>query len=118
MLVSQAFAQTAQAVSNQNMSTGSDMMSMAVQFILIILIVYFLLIRPQQKRIKQHEMELNAIIKGTKIIVAGLVGTVVEVLEDNKLCVELADGVQVTVMRPYVSQVIFDTPASTKKKKA
>ncbi len=118
MLVSQAFAQTAQAVSNQNMSTGSDMMSMAVQFILIILIVYFLLIRPQQKRIKQHEIELNAIIKGTKIIVAGLVGTVVEVLEDNKLRVELADGVQVTVMRPYVSQVIFDTPASTKKKKA
>lgn len=118
MLISQAFAQTAQAVSNQNMSTGSDMMSMAVQFILIILIVYFLLIRPQQKRIKQHEMELNAIIKGTKIIVAGLVGTVVEVLEDNKLRVEFADGVQVTVMRPYVSQVIFDTQTSTKKKKA
>ncbi len=118
MLISQAFAQTVQTATEAGASGSPDMMSMIAQFILIILIVYFLLIRPQQKRVKQHEMELNAIIKGTKIIVAGLVGTVVEVCKDNKLVVELADGVRVTVMRPYVSQVIFDTPAPSKRKKA
>jgi preprotein translocase subunit YajC len=114
MFVSQAFAQTAQTA----VSGPSDTMGMMVQFVLIVLIVYFLLIRPQQKRVKQHEAELNAIIKGTKIIVAGIIGTVVEVHDNQELTVEVADGVRIRVMRPYVSQVIFETQTSKDKKKS
>ncbi len=113
MFISQAFAQTAETAT----TAPSDTMGMMLQFALIVLIVYFLLIRPQQKRIKQHEAELNAIIKGTKIIVAGIVGTVVEVNDNQELTVEIADGVRIRVMRSYVSRVVFETPTSKDKKK-
>ncbi len=115
MFISEAFAQTAETAASAA-QTAPGMGGMILQFVLIIGIVYFLLIRPQQKRVRQHEMELQAIIKGTKVIISGFVGTVVEVHDNQELLVELADGVRVTVMRPYVSQVIFDTPAKTKKK--
>lgn len=112
MFISAAIAQTANTATQA--ATTAPMSGMLTQLILVVLIVYFVLIRPQQKRIKKHEAELNAIIKGTKVIVAGIMGRVVEVQSDNKLLVELSDGVEVTVLRPYVSQVIFETPAQKK----
>lgn len=118
MFISQAFAQTAETVAETTAGAPSDVMSMITQFILILLIIYFLLIRPQQKRIKQHEAELNAIIKGTKVIIAGIIGTVVEVHDNQELTVEIADGVRIRVMRPYVSQVVFDTPVQKNNKKS
>lgn len=118
MFISQAFAQTVETASQTSATASTDIMGMMTQFVLIILIVYFLLIRPQQKRVKQHEAELNAIIKGTKIIVAGIIGTVVEVHDNQELTVEVAEGVRIRVMRPYVSQVIFDKPLSQNKKKS
>ena len=45
---------------------------------------------------------------------AGLIGKVVDILDENKLVVEFADGVQIQVIRAYISQVIFDTPNSKK----
>lgn len=108
MFISEALAQTANATAQ--VAEASPMSSMITQLILVVLIVYFVLIRPQQKRLKKHEAELNAIIKGTKVVVAGFVGKVVEVKADNQLVVELADGVRVIVLRPYVSQVLFETP--------
>jgi len=114
MFISQAFAQTAETAAQS--ATVSPTGSMIFQLVFIVFVVYFILIRPQQKRIKKHEAELNAIIKGTEVIVAGLVGRVVEVRNEEKLLVEFADGVQMVVLRPYVSQVIFETPAGTKKK--
>ena len=116
MFISQAFAQTAETATQvQQVSPFSGMI---MQLILVIAIVYFFLIRPQQKRIRQHGAELNAIIQGTQVIVSGLLGRVVEVQEDNHLVVEFAPNVRVTVLRPYVSQVIFESsPKSGKKKK-
>lgn len=106
MFISEAFAQATETAAQ----AGGSLSHMMTQLILIVFIVYFVLIRPQQKRIKKHEAELKAIIKGTKVIVAGLVGKVVGVLGEDKVVVEFADGVQIQVMRAYISQVIFDTP--------
>ena len=114
MFISEAFAQTTEAAAQG--AAVSPTGGMIFQLVFIVFVVYFILIRPQQKRIKKHEAELNAIIKGTEVIVSGLVGRVVEVKDDQKLLVEFADGVRMTVLRPYVSQVIFETPADTKKK--
>ena len=114
MFISEAFAQTTEAATQGAAVAPAG--SMIFQLVFIVFVVYFILIRPQQKRIKKHEAELKAIIKGTEVIVAGLVGRVVEVQDEQKLLVEFADGVQVVVLRPYVSQVIFETPNATKKK--
>jgi len=114
MFISEAFAQTAETTAQG--AAVSPAGSMIFQLVFIVFVVYFILIRPQQKRIKKHEAELNAIIKGTEVIVSGLVGRVIEVKDDQKLLVEFADGVQMVVLRPYVSQVIFETPNATKKK--
>lgn len=108
MFISQALAQTTEVATQA--AEATPMSGMLLQLILVVAIVYFILIRPQQKRIKKHEAELQAIIKGTKIVVGGFLGTVVEIQEDNKLLVELANGVRVTVLRPYVAQVFFETP--------
>lgn len=110
MFISEAFAQATETAAQ---ASGSFSYTVA-QLALIVFIVYFVLIRPQQKRLKKHEAELKAIIKGTKVIVAGLIGKVVDILDENKLVVEFADGVQIQVIRAYISQVIFDTPNSKK----
>ena len=102
MFIPSAWAQTA-----ATSATAGSVSGMAVQFLLILFICYFLLIRPQQKRFKKHEAELNAIVKGVKVNVGGLVGKVVKV-EPLELTVELAKGVEVTVLRPYVTQVLFN----------
>ena len=106
MFISEAFAQATETAAQ----AGGSLSHTMAQLLLIVFIVYFVLIRPQQKRIKKHEAELKAIIKGTQVIVAGLVGKVVGVLGEDKVVVEFADGVQIQVMRAYISQVIFDTP--------
>jgi len=66
-----------------------------------------LLTRPQQKRIKKHEAQLNSIVKGMKINVAGIIGKVVKV-EPLELTVEIADGVEIKVLRPYVTEVLYN----------
>lgn len=104
MFISPALAQTAENVATTN---AASLSGMAIQFGLIIFICYFLLIRPQQKRFKKHEAELNAIVKGVKVNVGGIIGKVVKV-EPLELTVEIADGVEIKVLRPYVTQVLFN----------
>lgn len=107
-MITSAWAQTAETAAAVAGGGSGNVLSMLAQFALIILIVYFLLIRPQQKRMKQHEASLNAIVKGSRVIVGGIVGTVVAVKDDQKLEVEVAPGVKVVVMRALVSQVVTD----------
>ena len=115
MFISTAFAQTAEALPQTAAAPSSGFF--IIQMILLFAVLWFVVIRPQQKRLKKHEAELRAIIKGTKVIVAGLLGKVVAVKNEEELLVEFADGVQIPVMRAYVSQVLFDTPTDTVKKK-
>ncbi|MDY6407224.1 MAG: preprotein translocase subunit YajC [Pseudomonadota bacterium] len=113
MWISSAVAQVAEGAVATPTSSATGMI---FQLVFIAFVFYFLFIRPQQKRIKKHEAELNAIIKGTQIIVGGLLGKVVSILDDEKLLVEFADGVQITVLRAYVSQVLFETPLKQQRK--
>ena len=110
MLVTPAFAETVVA------APQGSVMGMLVQFILIIAILYFLLIRPQQKRIKKHEQELDSIKVGTRIVVAGLTG-IVKKADPMELQVEIAPDAVVTVLRPYVSQILYDEKEVSKKGK-
>lgn len=77
-----------------------------VPLILIFVIMYFLLIRPQQKRVKDHKKMVETLRRGDQVVTAGgLVGKVVKVREDDELEVELTEGVKVRVVRSTIAQV-------------
>jgi preprotein translocase subunit YajC len=82
-------------------------------FIVIIVLFYFLLIRPQQKRAKQaRELQLNLQPGDRVMLTAGLFGTVTEIEETStNIKVEIADGVTIQVMRQAVAQKVADAPA-------
>ncbi|ATI41099.1 preprotein translocase subunit YajC [Pacificitalea manganoxidans] len=74
--------------------------------ILIFAIMYFLLIRPQQKKMKEHRAMVASLRRGDEIITqGGLIGKVSKVKEDGELEVEIATGVKVRVVQSTVAQV-------------
>lgn len=85
---------------------GLEMLnSLLVPTILIIGIMYFLMIRPQQKRMKEHREMIAAIRRGDTVVTSGgILGKVTKV-EENELQVEIADGVRIKVLRSTVSEV-------------
>ncbi|MGB8812465.1 MAG: preprotein translocase subunit YajC [Paracoccaceae bacterium] len=85
-----------------------------VPLILIFAIMYFLLIRPQQKKLKEHKAMVEALRKGDQILTqGGILGKVVLVHADGIVEVEIATGVKVRVMRHTIAQVLSKTePAS------
>ena len=75
-------------------------------FILIIVIFYFLMLRPQQRRAKQHQDMIKNLRRGDTVISSGgLVGKVTKVVDDDQIEVEISDGVRVRQMRSMVSEV-------------
>jgi preprotein translocase subunit YajC len=88
---------------------GGDSGNMIVQFmplILIIVIMYFLVLRPQQQRMKRHQEMVKALRRGDTVVSnGGLVGKVTKVVDDEQVEVEIADGVRVRQMRSMVSEV-------------
>ena len=82
--------------------------------ILIFAIMYFLLIRPQQKKVKEHAAMVNALRRGDKVVTqGGLIGKVTKVKEDNEIEVEIAEGVRVQVVKSTIATVVSKTePAS------
>ena len=105
MFISNAFAQTAETVAQSGTAAGPEWMQVLFQFALIFFVLYFLLIRPQQKKFKEHEKALNSIEKGSEVIVAGVLGKVSAVMDD-KIKIEIAKGVEITAVKAYVSQVL------------
>ncbi|EDZ44147.1 MAG: preprotein translocase subunit YajC [Planktotalea sp.] len=85
-----------------------------VPLILIFAIMYFLLIRPQQKKLKEHQKMVEALRRGDQVITqGGLIGKVTKVKDDNEIEVELAEGVKVRVVQSTITNVINKTePAS------
>ena len=78
--------------------------------ILIFGVFYVLLIRPQQKKMKEHKVTLSAIRRGDKVVTGGgIVGTVTKVIDDLEITVEIADGVKVRVQRGLISTVLSKT---------
>ncbi|MBJ6370680.1 preprotein translocase subunit YajC [Sedimentitalea arenosa] len=78
--------------------------------ILIFAIMYFLLIRPQQKKLKEHQAMVAALRRGDQVVTqGGLIGKVVKVKDDNEVEVELAEGVKVRVVKSTIANVMSKT---------
>ena len=94
MLITPAYAQAA---------AGSDTSSMMVQLAplaLIFVVFYFLLIRPQQKKARDHRTMLEALRRGDRIVTGGgIIGTVVQVVNAEEVMIDIAQGVRVRVRR-------------------
>ncbi|MYM54210.1 preprotein translocase subunit YajC [Thalassovita mangrovi] len=81
-----------------------------VPLILIFVIMYFLLIRPQQKKMKDHQAMVGALRRGDQVVTqGGLIGKVSKVKDDNEVEVELAEGVKVRVVKSTIAQVVSKT---------
>lgn len=86
-----------------------DQIGQFLPLILIFAIMYFLLIRPQQKKMKEHQKMVAALRKGDQVITqGGVIGKVAHVADDE-LKVEIADGVKVRIVRSTVTQVLSKT---------
>ena len=84
-----------------------------IPLILVFVIFYFLLIRPQQKRAKQHKEMVAAIQRGDKILSAGGVrGKVIRVINDNDIEVEISNGVNVVMVKSTISEVAKEQASS------
>ncbi|MDE2604287.1 MAG: preprotein translocase subunit YajC [Burkholderiales bacterium] len=103
MFISSAFAQTAPAAAGGDLQ--SSFMSL-LPLVLMFVVLYFVMIRPQMKRQKEHRAMVEALAKGDEVATSGgLVGRVTK-LGDTYLGVEIAQGVEVQVQRSAVVQVL------------
>jgi len=81
-----------------------------VPLILIFAIMYFLLIRPQQKKLKDHQKMVSNVRRGDQIVTqGGLIGKISKVKDDNEVEVEIATGVKVRVVKTTIAQVLSKT---------
>jgi len=104
MLISTAYAQAAPGA-----GAGFDLVSL-LPLVLIFVVFYFLLIRPQQKKVKEHRALVQALRRGDRVVTSGgLIGQVTKVLNDAELQVEIAEGVRVRVVRSAVTEVVSKT---------
>ncbi|MBP2227291.1 preprotein translocase subunit YajC [Azospirillum agricola] len=109
MFVSTAYAQTAAPAG------GSDMLVQFLPLILIFVVFYFLLIRPQQKKMKEHKAMLGNIRRGDRVVTGGgIIGTVTKVGADDELTVEIAENVRVRCVRSTVNLVLAKTEPAGK----
>jgi len=100
MFISPAFAQAASPFG------GDNMLVSLLPFILIFVIMYFLILRPQQKRAKQHSEMVKNVRRGDTVVTSGgLVGKITKVIDDDHIEVEVAEGVRVRQMRSMVADV-------------
>ena len=104
MLISTAYAQ------GTGLSGLFDNQSALIQFlplVLIFVVFYFLLIRPQQRKAKDHRTMLDALRRGDRVVTGGgIIGTVVRVDSPDEVVVDIADGVRVRVLRSTITSVL------------
>jgi preprotein translocase subunit YajC len=104
MLISAAYAQ------GTGITGLFDNQSALIQFlplVLIFVVFYFLLIRPQQRKAKDHKTMLDALRRGDRVVTGGgIIGTVSRVENPEEVTVDIADGVRVRVLRSTISSVL------------
>lgn len=111
MFIATAYAQGAGGAPG-----GLDLMSMA-PLVLIFVVFYFLLIRPQQKKMKEHKTMLGTLRRGDRVVTGGgIIGTVTKVPEGDEVVVEIADGIKVRVVRSTITSVLSKTEPAAKEK--
>ena len=78
-----------------------------IPLILIFVIFYFFLIRPQQKRVKEHQLMVSSLKSGDEVITSGgIIGTVEKVLEDDRIEVLLSDNVKVQIIKSTITSLL------------
>ena len=105
MFISSAFAQTAPAAAAAGGDMQSSLMSM-LPLLLMFVVLYFVMIRPQMKKQKEHKTMIDALAKGDEIITAGGFLGKVSKLGDSFLSIEVANGVEIQMQRSAVVQVL------------
>jgi preprotein translocase subunit YajC len=99
MLITPAYAQAAGG-------DATSMLTSLLPFALIFVIMYFLILRPQQKRVKDHAEMVKNVRRGDTIVTSGgLVGKVTKVVDDDQVEMEISDGVRIRQMRQMITAV-------------
>lgn len=104
MFISSAFAQTAPAA-----AAGSDMQSSLMgmlPLVLMFVVLYFVMIRPQMKKQKEHRAMIDALAKGDEVVTSGGVLGSISKISDNYVGLEIAQGVEVQIQRSAIVQVL------------
>lgn len=113
MFMSTAYAQAAGGTAGG----GFDLVQLA-PLVLIFVVFYFLLIRPQQKKAKDHRAMLAALRRGDRVVTGGgIIGTVSKVQGEEEAVVEIAEGVRVRVVRSTIQSVLGKPEAAPEKEK-
>jgi len=100
MFISEAWAQAGGA-------GGSDFLVQLFPLILIFVVFYFLLIRPQQAKVKAQREMLSGVKRGDRVVTGGgIIGLVTKVISDNEIQVELAEGVRVRIIKQTITDIV------------
>jgi preprotein translocase subunit YajC len=100
LFITPAYAQAAGGLGS------TDMLVQFAPLVFVFAIMYFLLLRPQQKRAAEHKTMIKNVRRGDTIVSnGGIVGRVTKVIDDNELEAEIADGVRVRVVRSMIADV-------------
>jgi preprotein translocase subunit YajC len=102
VFISSAFAQTAPAAGSDMQSSLMSMLPLVLMFV----VLYFVMIRPQMKKQKEHRAMVDALAKGDEVVTAGGMLGKVSKIGDSFIGVEIANGVEVQLQRSAVVQVL------------
>jgi len=101
MLISEAWAQAAGG------GGSSDFLVQLFPLVLIFIVFYFLLIRPQQAKMRQQREMLGGVKRGDRVVTGGgIIGLVTKVIGENELQVELAEGVRVRIIKQTITDIV------------
>ena len=102
MFISEAFAQSAPAASSDPFGGLGSMLPLILMFV----VLYFIMIRPQMKRQKEHKAMVDALAKGDEVVTSGGVLGKVSKIGDTFVGLEVAQGVEIQIQRSAVVQVM------------
>jgi preprotein translocase subunit YajC len=112
MLFSTAYAQAAGATGGAGFG-GFEQMFLIIP---IIAVFYFFMIRPQQKKMKDHRALISGVRRGDRVVTGGgLIGQITKVISDSEVQIEIAEGVRVRVVRNTITDVLSKTTAADSK---
>ena len=101
MIISPAYAQAAPGAGG-----GADFFVQLIPFVLIIAVMYFLVIRPQQQRMKAHREMVTAVKRGDVVVTSGgIIGKIVKVLENDEALIEIAEDVRIKIVKSTIADV-------------
>lgn len=113
MFISTAQAQTAAAAAPAGLNFES--LGQFIPLILVFLVMYFFLMRPQQKKMKEHKAMLESLRRGDKVVTGGgILASVVKVGPDDEVTVDVGDGVKLRVLRSSITNVLAKTEPAGK----